>query len=221
MIILNEIKKSYIVGEHVQDVLKGINLTIQDGEMVSIQGRSGAGKSTLLHIMACLEKSDYGKYCLDDVEIGSLNDEKTSKMRNQKIGIILQDYVLIDQKSVLFNVMLPMYFNKTPYFKMKPLALEALETVGLKDMYRKTANKLSGGERQRVAIARAIINKPQIILADEPTGALDSVTGKEIMRLLKEINKAGTTVIIVTHDDSIAMECSRRFYMTNGLLTES
>lgn len=220
MIQLVDIKKSFVVGEKTQEVLRGINLEIQDGEMISIQGRSGSGKSTLLHIISGLDSFDSGEYYFDNASVKELNDGKMSKLRNEKIGIVLQDYVLLNQQSVLFNVMLPMYFNKTPLREMKKRALEALEIIGLKDMYRKSANKLSGGERQRVAIARAIVNKPKVILADEPTGALDFATGLEIVSLLKKINETGTTVIIVTHDDNVAKNCQRQLVMSDGILHE-
>ena len=209
-----------MVGEQNQEVLKGINLEIGDGEMVSIQGSSCSGKSTLLHILAGLESSDAGEYYLGDVLVTRLGDEKMSRLRNEQIGIVLQDYVLLNQQSVLFNVMLPMYFNKTPLKEMKKRAMAALEMIGLKDMYRKSANKLSGGERQRVAIARAIVNNPKVILADEPTGALDFATGQEIVSLLTKINQTGTTVIIVTHDDNVANQCKRQFVMSDGILCE-
>ena len=220
MIQLVDIKKSFVVGEKTQEVLRGINLEIQDGEMISIQGRSGSGKSTLLHIISGLDSFDSGEYYFYNASVKELNDGKMSKLRNEKIGIVLQDYVLLNQQSVLFNVMLPMYFNKTPLREMKKRALEALEIIGLKDMYRKSANKLSGGERQRVAIARAIVNKPKVILADEPTGALDFATGLEIVSLLKKINETGTTVIIVTHDDNVAKNCQRQLVMSDGILHE-
>lgn len=218
MLKLENIKKSFKVGEHIQEVLRGIDLELKQGDMIAIQGRSGSGKSTLLHIIACLDRQDSGNYKLDGVEVSSLNDDKASLMRNEKIGIVLQDYVLLQHRSVLFNVMLPMYFNKTPYRDMKKRALEALEVVGLKNMYKKNANKLSGGERQRVAIARAIVNNPKLILADEPTGALDYDTGQKIMKLLQDINAVGTTIIIVTHDDNIARMCKKIYVMEDGKL---
>ena len=184
----------------------------RQGESLAIQGKSGAGKSTLMHIMGLLDSYDSGSLKIDGQEIKGLSDGKLATIRNQKIGFVMQDFSLLDHKSVIMNVMLPLYFNhKYSFKKMNKLALEALERVGIKEQANKKANQLSGGQRQRVAIARAIISKPEIILADEPTGALDSETSVEIMNLLKELNeKNGITLIVITHDDSVADYCKRK-----------
>ena len=212
MIEISKLNKYYKVGKGKMHALKDIDLTIKDGESLAIQGKSGAGKSTLMHIMGLLDSYDSGSLKIDGQEIKGLSDGKLATIRNQKIGFVMQDFSLLDHKSVIMNVMLPLYFNhKYSFKKMNKLALEALERVGIKEQANKKANQLSGGQRQRVAIARAIISKPEIILADEPTGALDSETSVEIMNLLKELNeKNGITLIVITHDDSVADYCKRK-----------
>ena len=214
MIEISKLNKYYKVGKGKMHALKDIDLTIKDGESLAIQGKSGAGKSTLMHIMGLLDSYDSGSLKIDGQEIKGLSDGKLATIRNQKIGFVMQDFSLLDHKSVIMNVMLPLYFNhKYSFKKMNKLALEALERVGIKEQANKKANQLSGGQRQRVAIARAIISKPEIILADEPTGALDSETSVEIMNLLKELNeKNGITLIVITHDDSVADYCKRWLY---------
>ena len=222
MLIKTEnLTKKYKLGKETFVALDKANLEIEDGEFVAIQGTSGAGKSTLLHILGCLDDADNGKYYLNGVDVFSLNDRKTAKLRNEKIGFVLQDFSLINHKKVGFNVMLPLYFNHTPNRQMKEMAHKALEAVGIDKQFDKKANQLSGGQRQRVAIARAIISKPEIILADEPTGALDSETSVEIMNLLKELNeKNGITLIVITHDDSVADYCKRKIIIKDGCIVE-
>ena len=220
MIEINCLNKFYPLGHEKFHALKNISFTIENGESVAIQGKSGAGKSTLLHILGCLDGFDSGSYLLDGVEVGKLNDEKAAHIRNDKIGFVLQDFSLINNKSVLFNTMLPLYFNKTPLGKMKGMAKEALSLVGLSDQMGKKANQLSGGQRQRVAIARAMINHPSIILADEPTGALDTETAAQIMELLCSLNEQGVTLIVVTHDDAVAACCKRRIWIQDGKITD-
>ena len=218
MIEISKLNKYYKVGKGKMHALKDIDLTIKDGESLAIQGKSGAGKSTLMHIMGLLDSYDSGSLKIDGQEIKGLSDGKLATIRNQKIGFVMQDFSLLDHKSVIMNVMLPLYFNhKYSFKKMNKLALEALERVGIKEQANKKANQLSGGQRQRVAIARAIISKPEIILADEPTGALDSETSVEIMNLLKELNeKNGITLIVITHDDSVADYCKRKIIIKDG-----
>ena len=222
MLIKTEnLTKKYKLGKETFVALDKANLEIEDGEFVAIQGTSGAGKSTLLHILGCLDNADDGKYYLNGIDVFSLNDRKTAKLRNEKIGFVLQDFSLINHKKVGFNVMLPLYFNHTPNRQMKEMAHKALEAVGIDKQFDKKANQLSGGQRQRVAIARAIISKPEIILADEPTGALDSETSVEIMNLLKELNeKNGITLIVITHDDSVADYCKRKIIIKDGCIVE-
>ena len=215
MIQLRGIQKSYLIGETRFSSLQNINLSIEHGESVAIMGKSGAGKSTLLYILGCLDNFDSGNYFLDNVEIGMQNDETLSKIRNERIGFVLQDFALISHKSVIFNTMLPMFFDKTPRALMKEKALEALDSVGTNQMH-KRVNQLSGGQRQRVAIARAIVKAPLLILADEPTGALDSDTGKEVMDILMKMNDRGITLVVVTHDDDVAAYCSRKIILSDG-----
>lgn len=212
MLKVNHISKFY--GEFA--ALNDVTLSFQKGDFIAIKGTSGAGKSTLLHILGCLESFDQGEYWFDDIDVSKLNDEKRAKLRNEKIGFVLQDFALVNQKSVLFNVMLPLYFSKGSYFKMKQAALEALDAVGIRDQAKKKASQLSGGQRQRVAIARALVNHPSVILADEPTGALDSKTTAQIMELLHQLNEKGITVIVVTHDDKVAASCKRVIEISDG-----
>lgn len=216
MIAVTKLNKYYPVGKEKFHALKDIDLTIDKGEFVAVQGKSGSGKSTLLNILGCLDGFDKGQYRLMEQDVGKMNDEKTAKMRNEHIGFVLQDFSLVNSKSVLFNVMLPLYFGKVPYRKMKPLALDALKQVGLNDQAIKKANQLSGGQRQRVAIARALVSSPDLILADEPTGALDSETAAQIMELLRSLNDKGITVVTVTHDDTVAGYCRRRIMIQDG-----
>lgn len=216
MIEVRNLNKYYNLGKTKFQALNNINLTIEEGEFVAIQGKSGAGKSTLLHILGCLDDFDTGEYFLNGKPIKDLSGTSTAKIRNEAIGFILQDFSLITYRSVLFNVMLPLYFNNTPSRKMKAMALKALQLVGVEDQARKRVNQLSGGQRQRVAIARAIVNNPSMILADEPSGALDSETAKQIMELLKSMNEEGITVIVVTHDQEVADYCSRVINIRDG-----
>lgn len=216
MIALSNISKSYQLGKVKYEALNDIDLNIESGEMLAILGKSGSGKTTLLNIIGTLDKSDSGECVIDGVHIEKMNESKKAKYRNENIGFVMQDYSLINHKTVLFNVMLPMFFGNTRYSEMKKKAHKALQQVGLDDVYKKKANELSGGQRQRVAIARAIVNSPAYLLADEPTGALDSVTSSEIVSLLQDINKNGTTVIIVTHDDYVAENCKKIIRIHDG-----
>ena len=189
--------------------LKDVSLEVEDGEMLAIIGKSGAGKSTLLHIIGCIDKFEKGSYIIDGTDVHSLSDNKLAKIRNEKVGIVMQDFALIDEYSVIENVMIPLNFSKKKLGKPKELAMKALERVGLANLAKKPVSKLSGGQKQRVAIARAIVNDPSFILADEPTGALDTKTSSEIMELFTELNKSGKTVIIITHDLTVADKCKR------------
>lgn len=217
MLIKTEnLTKKYKLGKDNFVALDKANLEIEEGEFVAIQGTSGAGKSTLLHILGCLDTADEGSYYLNGVNVFGLNDRKTAKLRNETIGFVLQDFSLINHKKVGFNVMLPLYFNRTPSRKMKEMAHKALEAVGIDQQFDKKANQLSGGQRQRVAIARAIVNNPSVIFADEPTGALDSKTSKEVMTLFRKLNEKGIAVIIVTHDNEVADCCDRKIVISDG-----
>ena len=196
--------------------LKGVSLEINEGEMVAIQGPSGCGKSTLLHILGCLDYPNKGKYFYKGNEVAFSNNSEIAKMRNKEIGFILQNYGLIGERTVYDNVIIPLVFaNKNPK-KEESRINELLDSLGILHLKDSIADNISGGERQRCAIARALVNEPSVILGDEPTGALDSENGKQCMALLREINKKGTTVIIVTHDDSVAACCDRIIRMKDG-----
>ena len=196
--------------------LKDVSLEVEDGEMLAIIGKSGAGKSTLLHIIGCIDKFEKGSYIIDGTDVHSLSDNKLAKIRTEKVGIVMQDFALIDEYSVIENVMIPLNFSKKKLGKPKELAMKALERVGIANLAKKPVSKLSGGQKQRVAIARAIVNDPSFILADEPTGALDTKTSSEIMELFTELNKSGKTVIIITHDLTVADKCKRKVEISDG-----
>ena len=218
MIKLENICKTYSKGKNnAVDALKNVSLNIKKGELTAIIGKSGSGKTTLLNIIGCIDTSDSGSYYLDGKKINKKNEAALSAIRNKSIGIVMQEFALIGSDSALENVMLPFYFdNKASLKKAKELALSVLSSVGMDSMAAKPVNKLSGGQKQRVAIARAIVNKPSVILADEPTGALDSKTAAEIMALFRELNKNGHTIIIVTHDLEIANQCDRIIEISDG-----
>ena len=196
--------------------LKDISLKIEDGEMLAIIGKSGAGKSTLLHIIGCIDTFEKGEYSIDDTDVHKLSDKKLAEIRNEKVGIVMQDFALVEEYTVIENVKIPLYFSKKKKGNANTLALEALEKVGIKELAKKPVNKLSGGQKQRVAIARAIVNDPSFILADEPTGALDTKTSAEIMELFKKLNDDGKTVIIITHDPGVAEKCKRKIEISDG-----
>lgn len=217
MIQLKNITKTYNVGSsNAFEALHDITLTISDGEMVAIIGKSGAGKSTLLHIIGCIDHYDNGEYYLDDELIKNKKDSALAAIRNEKIGIVMQDYALIEDFTAIENVLLPLDFSKKKVSQPKKLAKEALSAVGMAEMTDKPVKKLSGGQKQRVAIARALINHPKFLLADEPTGALDSHTSSEIMDLLKQLNNQGMTIIIITHDQTVANACTRQIEISDG-----
>ena len=230
MIKLENINKIYKVGGVDFYALKDVSLQIEGGEFVSICGASGSGKSTLLNIIGCLDDASCGEYYLEGgdgtgmlsvsgpTDVLRLSGSKKARLRNEYFGFVLQDFALINSQTVLYNVELPLLYSKVPYGKIKPKALEALRSVGLEDQAKKKANQLSGGQRQRVAIARALVNAPSGILADEPTGQLDSETGMQIMEMLKEINASGTTVIVVTHDSKVAAMADRIITMADGMV---
>lgn len=197
--------------------LKGIDLSIDEGEMVAIIGKSGAGKSTLLHILAAIDSYDKGSYLVDGVSVGDLKEKDRARFRNQKIGIVMQDYALIDEYTIEENVQIPLIFGKVKGNDVRrEKIMTALKNVGLDELAKKPVRQLSGGQNQRVAIARALVNNPAFLLADEPTGALDSKTSGEIMDVFEKLNQGGKTVIIVTHDMEVAARCGRVIEISDG-----
>lgn len=222
MLKLESVHKVYNKGKSNEfEALKGIDLKVNDGELVAIIGKSGAGKSTLLHILACIDSYESGKYCIDDTLVRNLSEKKLAEIRNKKIGMVMQDFALVDDFSCIENVLLPLDFSRKKISDKKTKAMNALKSVGMDSMAKKSVNKLSGGQKQRVAIARAIVNEPSVVLADEPTGALDSKTSAEIMELFHALNHKGKTVIIVTHDLEIAKQCNRIIEISDGFIVEN
>ena len=198
------------------EALHGVSAEIKDGEMVAVIGKSGAGKSTLLHILACIDSYQEGEYTIDGTLVKDLSEKQYAKIRNEKIGMVMQDFALVEDFTALENVMIPLNFSKKKIPNKKEKALAALRSVGIEELAKKPCNKLSGGQKQRVSIARAIVNDPAMILADEPTGALDTKTSAEIMELFRTLNETGRTVIIVTHDPKVAEQCERVIEISDG-----
>ena len=218
MLQLQDINKSYAVGSNSLHVLKGIDLEIEAGEMVSIMGPSGSGKSTLLNILGILDSFDSGTYRLGDQLIDGLTERRAARFRNQLLGFVFQSFNLIPFKTALENVALPLYYRGVRRKKRNAVAREYLERVGLVDWSDHLPSEMSGGQQQRVAIARSLITEPRVILADEPTGALDSQTSREVIELLHEINAAGTTVLIVTHEHEISEMTDRVIHLRDGVI---
>ncbi len=217
MISLKNVYKTYNSGsENAVYALRDISIDIKTGELVAVVGKSGAGKSTLMHIIACSETFETGEYILDGVSLADKGDSEKAKIRNKQIGTVFQDFALVPDFTVYENVELPLFFCKNTKKDRQKTVKEALKSVGIEKLGNRNVTKLSGGQKQRVAIARAIVNNPDIILADEPTGALDTKTGREIMNLFKDLNAKGKTVIIITHDNELAGECNRIIEISDG-----
>lgn len=215
---VKDVKKIYRMGEVAVQALKGININVQKGEFLSIMGPSGCGKSTLMHILGCLDKPTSGHVLLDNVDIGDMDDNNLAEIRNKKVGFVFQTFNLLPKLNAIENVELPLIYAGVKLEERRKRALDLLEIVGLKERAEHRPTELSGGQSQRVAIARALINNPTLVLADEPTGNLDSKSGEEIIELFKELNGRGITLIIVTHDQEIANHSKRILRLKDGLV---
>jgi putative ABC transport system ATP-binding protein len=220
MIEIKDLHKSYTIGKNALHVLKGININIEEGELVAIMGSSGSGKSTLLNILGMLDVADKGSYSLDSVPIKDLDETKAAKYRNKFLGFIFQSFNLINYKTAVENVALPLYYQKVGRKERTEKAMQYLEKVGLADWASHLPSELSGGQKQRIAIARALAAEPKVLLADEPTGALDSTTSYEVMNLIQNINDEGKTILVVTHEDDIAKMCKRIVRLKDGVIIE-
>jgi len=220
MIQIKDLHKSYEMGSNSLHVLKGINFNVSKGELVAIMGSSGSGKSTLLNIIGMLDEADQGTYTLDGVLIKDLNEKLAAQYRNKFLGFIFQSFNLINYKNALDNVAMPLYYQGIKRNERNELAMHYLEKVGLADWHHHLPNELSGGQNQRVAIARALASNPKVILADEPTGALDSKTSREVMELIQSIGDEGKTILIVTHEYDIAHMCNRIVDLKDGIITD-
>ena len=220
MLRLRDIRKSYRVGPATVEVLRGVDLEVDRGEFVSIMGASGSGKSTLMNIIGLLDEPSSGSYSLDGREVSAMTDNRRSAIRNASIGFVFQSFYLLPRLTALENVRLPLIYRGAGGAEMNRRASASLERVGMDDRADHKPNELSGGQQQRVAIARALVGGPAIVLADEPTGALDPTTGNDIMELFAELNGDGTTVIVITHDPEVAQRCARRTHIGDGALHE-
>ena len=218
MIDIEGLNKSYPIGNSSLHVLKGIDLKIKEGELVAIMGSSGSGKSTLLNIIGMLDNYDSGSYKLDNVPIKDLDETKSAKYRNKFLGFVFQSFNLINYKTALENIALPLYYQGISRNERQKVAQEYLKKVGLADWAEHLPSELSGGQKQRIAIARALASQPKVLLADEPTGALDSTTSDEVMGLIKQINNEGKTILVVTHEQDIANMCKRIITLKDGII---
>jgi putative ABC transport system ATP-binding protein len=216
LIEMTELTRVYDLGPQKIFALNGVNLIIEPGEYVAIMGPSGSGKSTLMNIIGCLDTPSSGSYLLDGVPVETLNDDELAAIRNKKVGFVFQTFNLLARTTALHNVELPLVYAKISRTERRQLAEEALAAVGLADRMNHQPNELSGGQRQRVAIARALVNRPSLLLADEPTGNLDSQTGREILDLFHELHSRGNSIIMVTHEDDVAQEAKRVIHIRDG-----
>ncbi len=216
MIELQDIYKIYLDGDSEIHALDGVSLRIAKGEFVAIVGASGSGKSTCMNIVGCLDIPTSGKYFLNGTDVSTMNEKELATIRNKELGFIFQQYNLISKLNVLENVELPLVYRGIRHEKRREMAMAALDRVGLADRHNKYPNQLSGGQQQRVSIARALAGNPPVILADEPTGALDSKTGREVLEFLKQLNREGTTIVLITHDNSIAEQIRRVIRIQDG-----
>ncbi|MFB2892090.1 ABC transporter ATP-binding protein [Aerosakkonemataceae cyanobacterium BLCC-F50] len=221
VIRLEEISKVYGSGDTEVQALRKVNLVVEEGEYCSIMGASGSGKSTAMNIIGCLDRPSSGSYYLDRVDVSQLPDAELAKIRNQKLGFVFQQFHLLPQLTAMENVMLPMVYAGVPAGERKERAVEALTKVGLAKRLNNRPNQLSGGQQQRVAIARAIVNRPVLLLADEPTGALDSKTTQEVMDIFTELNESGITVVMVTHEPDVAKQTKRIVWFRDGQVLHS
>ena len=220
MINIKDLHKSYKMGSNSLHVLKGINFSVSEGELVAIMGSSGSGKSTLLNIIGMLDNYDKGSYELDNILIKDLNETKAANYRNKFLGFVFQSFNLINYKSAVDNVILPLYYQGIKRKEREKTALDYLDNVGLKNWASHLPSELSGGQKQRVAIARAMVSKPKVLLADEPTGALDSNTSSDVMSLIQKINNSGKTILVVTHEEDIAKMCKRIVRLKDGVIVD-
>lgn len=220
IISISDVKKSYQMGPEEVQILKGVHLDIQQGDFVAIIGPSGSGKSTLMNVIGCLDTPSSGSYMLDGVEVSQLSDNKLADIRNRKIGFIFQSFHLLPKLTAIENVELPLIYRGLGAKERHEMAVQALRQVGLEDRMGHRPSELSGGQQQRVAIARALAAHPPILLADEPTGALDTKTGQEVMELIKKLNHEGHTIVLITHDMEVAAHAKRVVFMNDGVLTE-
>ncbi len=218
LVDVRDLTRKYAMGESEVHALRGVSLAIDRGEFVSIMGPSGSGKSTLMHLLGCLDRPSSGNYMLDGTPVENLSDQELSRLRNRKVGFVFQTFNLIPQLNVLENVEVPLIYMNVERSQRHSLCMEMLQAVGLDHRPTHRPTELSGGENQRVAIARALVTKPDIILADEPTGNLDTKTGNEIMQILRDLNKRGTTIVLVTHEVSKAKWARRLIHMQDGLV---
>jgi len=218
VIYLDSIERYYHMGDFTIKALDGVTLTIERGEYTAVMGPSGSGKSTMMHLVGCLDTPTGGSIYIDGEPISSLSEKELAYLRNAKIGFVFQQFNLLSKMNALDNVMTPLMYARVPYRERREIAVETLVRVGLGERLKHKPNELSGGQKQRIAIARALVNDPSIILADEPTGALDTATGEQIMDLFEEINSEGRTVIMVTHDPEVSERCRRIVHLRDGRL---